>query len=181
MMPRGDRCHAIFVADTPPMLMVLDARLHLIGPTGEKEIPVGDFYRQDGMKGGTFSEGEILTKIKIPFKKRLKLSYVRTSARKAIDFPEPGVAVAIELGERSQITNIRVAATGLLSKPIRLNSVEKSLMREGEIVSSPEKLEISLKGLTVLPHHGVSVWYRREMFKVLVKRAIAGAMSKDKS
>ena len=29
--------------------MVLDARVHLIGPNGERDMPITDFYQLDGM------------------------------------------------------------------------------------------------------------------------------------
>ena len=46
--------------------MVLDASVVLIGPEGERTMPLVDFYELDGMKKNVLKTGEFLLKVVLP-------------------------------------------------------------------------------------------------------------------
>lgn len=172
VMRRGKSCYALFCGDTPPALMVLNAVLCLAGPNGSREIPVNDFYSNDGINHLNKEPQEIITKIKIPLNKKVKSTYARSSERQAIDFPDPGVAMAVDLEAGRIAREVYVAVTGLLSKPMRLKSIEDMLRGTDLRRINSQKLDDYLKKLKVIPHQGRSPWYKKHMLKVLIDRAI---------
>lgn len=56
-------CVATYQGDIAPTLMVLDAEVHLIGPSGLRTMPLQEFYQLDGMKKNVLEKGEFLLKI----------------------------------------------------------------------------------------------------------------------
>jgi 4-hydroxybenzoyl-CoA reductase subunit beta len=62
----GKKCVAAHSADTPPVLMALGATARLVGPGGEREVPVEDFFVADGIWNTRREPGEIVTRIRVP-------------------------------------------------------------------------------------------------------------------
>jgi len=60
----GNICNASPAADTAPPLLVLKAKVNIIGPTGEKIFPINQFFT--GVKKNILKKGEIVTSITIP-------------------------------------------------------------------------------------------------------------------
>lgn len=48
----GNLCNASRCADTPAPLLVLDARVKLLGPDGERTVPIGSFFAVSENGGG---------------------------------------------------------------------------------------------------------------------------------
>src|SRR5204862_3916576 len=46
--PGSPRCWAVSSTDTAPMAMALEGAVILVGPDGERELPVAALYRDDG-------------------------------------------------------------------------------------------------------------------------------------
>ena len=57
------RCWAHSASDAAPMLCAMGARVRLISSDGEREIPLTDLYRDDGIDYLGMRPGEILTRI----------------------------------------------------------------------------------------------------------------------
>jgi 4-hydroxybenzoyl-CoA reductase subunit beta len=62
----GKKCVAAHSADTPPVLMTVDARVELAGPEGRRVLPLRDFFVADGIWNTGREPGEIITRILIP-------------------------------------------------------------------------------------------------------------------
>src|SRR5436190_8818032 len=60
------RCVAVSSTDTAPALIALNARVVLEGKSGEREIPVENLYKNDGIEYLSRKPDEILTRISIP-------------------------------------------------------------------------------------------------------------------
>jgi 4-hydroxybenzoyl-CoA reductase subunit beta len=180
LVKRGTHCHALFCADTPPALMVLQATLCLVSSKGSREISINDFYRNDGMNHLSKNPDEIITRIKIPLRKRMKSAYARISDRQAVDFPAPGVAVSVVLNDERIAQEVYIAATGLLSRPVRLKNIEEMLKDTDLRRDLSQEFERGLKEVEIFPHHGVPPWYRRRMLNVLVTRAIGDILAEGR-
>ena len=48
--PGSARCWAVSSSDTAPVLIALQAHVRLVGPQGERLIPIHDLYRDDGIQ-----------------------------------------------------------------------------------------------------------------------------------
>lgn len=167
------RCYALFCADTPPALLSLDAKLVIADASGRKEVPLSEFYRDDGLSCRRLRSEELLVAVKIRIDARLACSYRRFSPRRAIDFPLVGAAVCLSIGPDGDLNNIRIAATGIQSRPLRLKAAEGYLndtdLRDPECTKN---LMTELKQLQIVRHQDIAPSYRRELLKVLIEQNI---------
>src|SRR6185503_3641819 len=54
----GKKCVAAHSADTPPVLMTLDAVAEVVGPGGRRAVVVSDFFVSDGIRNTRLEKGE---------------------------------------------------------------------------------------------------------------------------
>lgn len=157
-------CVATYQGDIAPNLMVLDATVHLIGPNGSREIPIVEFYQLDGMTRNVLEPGEFMLKVTLPDDVAdWTGSYRKLRLRETWDFPEAGAAAAWRKGDRS---TLRVATTALESIPRRHD--DEVAEANGDIKAICDAVYKNTKPVnnTSLPPR-----YRRNMIKVLIKRA----------
>ncbi len=64
-IPKGKKCWAVFMADTAPPLISLDAQVKIIGQEA-RQIPLEDLYTGEAEKPLAMASGEILSQILIP-------------------------------------------------------------------------------------------------------------------
>ena len=161
---QNELCVATYQGDIAPNLMVLDATVHLIGPNGVREMPIVDFYQLDGMKKNVLQPGEFMLKITLPDDVlEWTGSYRKLRLRESWDFPEAGAAAAWKKGDRS---TLRVATTALESIPRRHDDeVADAGGNVKEICDAVYKNTKPVNNTSLPPR------YRRNMIKVLIKRA----------
>ncbi|HVP08854.1 MAG TPA: FAD binding domain-containing protein [Burkholderiales bacterium] len=109
------RCVAVSSTDTAPALIALNAKVVLAGPDGEREIPVENLYKNDGIDYLSRKPDEVLTAVKVP--DGWKSTYWKLRRRGSFDFPILGVAVALRLDSSNQIEAARVALGAVASRP----------------------------------------------------------------
>ena len=166
-------CVATYQGDLAPNFMVLGASVVLIGPEGERTMPLSEFYELDGMKKNVLKTGEFLLKVVLPEAAlKRKGSYQKLRVRDSWDFPEAGVAASWIPGDASTLL---VASTALESIPrLHAQQVEDHL-GAGELdpVGLAKTVQKSVKPVnnTALPPR-----YRRAMVKTLTKRALQGIL-----
>lgn len=170
----GKKCVAAHSADTPPVLIVLDAVADLAGPNGAREIPVRDFFVADGIANTRREPGEIVTAVRIPLTSAARRAgYAKLRQRQAIDFPLLTVAVAAELEEDGRVRSLQGVVTGLGSRPKELTAWSE--IAEGQRLDEEVTLELAerahkqchpLENITLDPE------WRRAMVPVYVKRAL---------
>lgn len=122
----GTRCVAAHSADTPPLLMALDASVDLATAESTRCVPLKKFFTADGIWNTVREPGEILTRVRIPLPSaNLRASYQKIRARRAVDFPLAGVALAVEVDESERIASISMVVAGLGAKPRTIGGLEK--------------------------------------------------------
>ena len=108
------RCVAVSSTDTAPALIALNAKVKLVSSRGEREIPVENLYRNDGIEYLTRAPDEILTEVRVPA--GWKSTYWKLRRRGSFDFPILGVAVALKF-EKDVISDARMALGAVASRP----------------------------------------------------------------
>ena len=157
-------CVATYQGDIAPNLMVLDATVHLIGPKGSREIPIVEFYQLDGMTRNVLQPGEFMLKVTLPDDVAdWTGSYRKLRLRETWDFPEAGAAAAWRKGDRS---TLRVATTALESIPRRHDDEVAEANGDSKAICDAVYKNTKPVNNTSLPPR-----YRRNMIKVLIKRA----------
>jgi len=108
------RCVAVSSTDTAPALIALNAKVVLQGGAGEREIPVENLYRNDGIDYLSRQPDEVLTSVKIP--DGWRSSYWKLRRRGSFDFPILGVAIALKFAG-DVVEEARVALGAAASRP----------------------------------------------------------------
>ena len=127
MVKGGDHCYALFMADTVPALMVLDATLKVVGFEQERVLTWEEMFTGDGKKPTSLNHDEIISEVRIPVPSpNSGAAYLKLSQRAAIDFPTLGVAARITLDPKNGIClESKLASTGVGSAPIELKGPGK--------------------------------------------------------
>lgn len=114
--PKGNRCRAAFSGDLAPALIVLGAEVEILGGSGTRQIPLVEFYREDGADHLALNAGEIVVAVHLPAPGAVS-DYGKIRVRGSIDFPLAGVAVSNEKNSHGAAC-FKVAVTGTNSMPI---------------------------------------------------------------
>jgi len=165
----GNICNASPAADTAPALLVLGAKVNIIDPTGEKIVPINQFFT--GVKKNILKKGEIVTSVIVSsLRDEWTGVYLKQGRRKDVDLATVGVAVVCIRDE------IRIALGAVASTPVRAFKTEELL--KGKIIDESlleETAKSALAEVSPISDIRSSKEYREEIIKVLVRRAILQA------
>ncbi len=127
----SDSCVATHPSDMCVALVALDAVVHLQGPAGSRSMPLVELHRLPGDRPEIETElqaNELITAIEIPplgFAHRSTYRKVRDRASYA--FALISVAAALDIDERGQVRDVRLALGGVAHKPWRAIKAEAAL------------------------------------------------------
>jgi len=173
----GNIAHADPASDLPTVLLALDATIHAAGPSGERAIPIGEFFQ--GMMTTALGPDEILTAIDVPAKQAGQgMAYVKFR-HPASGYAVLGAAAVVSVADGA-CTSARVAIGGLLPAPVRCGDVERTL--EKQRISSENLARAASEVRRVLNDDVMgdifaSVDYRKAMAPIYVTRALTSAAS----
>ncbi|QQM38143.1 FAD binding domain-containing protein [Streptomyces liliifuscus] len=129
----SDACVATHPSDAAVAFAALEARVHLLGPDGERQIPFADFLLRPGNtpnREQTLRRGELITGVEVPALPRpLKSGYLKVRDRQSYEFALTSAAVALHV-RGGVIREARVAAGGVGTVPWKLPTVERHLIGE---------------------------------------------------
>ncbi|WP_324679476.1 xanthine dehydrogenase family protein subunit M [Hymenobacter sp. GOD-10R] len=134
----SESCIATFPSDMAVALRVLEAQVRLLGPDGERVVPIADYHRLPGAepwRDNNLLPGELVTAIDLPpsdFGQHY--TYLKIRDRLSYAFALVSVAVAMRLDEAGRIQEARIALGGVAPKPWRVASAEAVL--EGQLPSA---------------------------------------------
>lgn len=160
----GNLARAAPASDLLPILLALEATVHLVGSSGPRSIPVGRFVR--GSRRTELAPDELIRSVTIPI---APSTYLWQRVRPANDISQVGVAVARPPGG-----GWRIAVGGVQPSPQRLPSAESKLSEP----SRPADAQIEAaaeEAARVAPFPSdkrATEEYRRRIVRVLVDRAI---------
>lgn len=171
--PGSARCWAVSASDTAPVLMALDARVRLLGPQGERTIPVSDLYRDDGITYLAKRHDEILTEIHLPPVEGLHTQYFKLRRRGAFDFPILGVAVALRFDDAGTCSYARIVLGAVTSTPLLAEDAAAVLLGQR---LTPEVIDAAaaaaFKPAKPLDNTDLVLSYRKKMVRVHVSRTL---------
>ncbi|MGZ4108792.1 MAG: FAD binding domain-containing protein [Actinomycetota bacterium] len=164
----GSCAHADPASDMPPVLVALDASLTVRGPGGaSREVPAGDFFK--GLFEPDLAPNEVLAEIRVPKAAGRGWSYLKFH-RRAQDWAVVGVAALA--GDGSPPT---VALTNMGERPLRATGVEEALAAGADLATAASRAD---EGTSPPEDVFGSAEYRRELSKILVRRALEEAMGR---
>jgi 4-hydroxybenzoyl-CoA reductase subunit beta len=123
--PSSSRCWAVSSSDAAPALIALGAHVTLLSTNGERDLPLEDLYRDDGIAPLQKGHDEILKQIRI--QGGWHSTYWKLRRRGSVDFPVLGVAAAIRFAPDRSVEQARVVLGAVASHPLLLD--ESRLLR----------------------------------------------------
>jgi xanthine dehydrogenase YagS FAD-binding subunit len=131
----GDACFIVHPSDLAPMLIALDAKVKILGPNGEREIPLDELFilpSQDILKETVLNPQELITQVIVPPPSG-KSHYLKFRERKSIDFALVSVALSANISGKN-VSNVIIVLGGVAPKPWRAKKAENAL--EGKEASN---------------------------------------------
>ncbi len=126
----SDACIAVHPSDMCVALAVLEAKVHVTGPRGEREIPFADFHRLPGdtpQRETDLNRDELITAVELPPRGFAShYTYLKIRDRLSYAFALVSVAVGLEL-DGGNIKEARFALGGVAHKPWRKAEAEAAL------------------------------------------------------
>jgi aerobic carbon-monoxide dehydrogenase medium subunit len=159
----GSVAHADPAGDMPSVLLALDADFVARGPNGERTIPAREFFVS--LFETALAPAEVLTEIRVP-RAAEGWSYLKFN-RRALDWAVVGVAAVRSNG------GAKVGLTNMGLTPMRAAGVEEALAGGAEPAAAAARAD---EGTSPPSDAFASDGYRREIAKVLVRRALEEAL-----
>jgi aerobic carbon-monoxide dehydrogenase medium subunit len=170
----GSVAHADPSADTPAVLVALDAEIHLKGPGGWRVVMAQDFFKD--LFTVDMAPDEIIAAIQV---RPARVSAYAKLVQRASHYAIVGVAAVLEVNGGT-IVSARIGVTGATSHAQRLAGVEQALanrpLSKDTIAAAAEMAAEGLEGINSDIH--ASVDYRRAMVPVFTRRALEGALAR---
>ena len=173
----GNLAHGDPANDHPAVMLALGAEITATGPSGERRIPVGSFFK--GPFETALKPDELLTDIRVPAPAaRSGGAYVKLE-RKVGDFATAAVAAQITLAADGTVAAVGIALTNVGLTPIKAEKAEGALKGQrpddaaikqaAQLAADAARPEADLRG---------SVEYKKDVVRVLTARALRKAIER---
>jgi carbon-monoxide dehydrogenase medium subunit len=174
----GNLAHADPANDHPAVMLAYNAELIALGPNGTRAIAVDDFFVD--LFENALSDHEVLTEIRIPTPgANTGGAYIKVE-RKVGDYAVSAVAVQLTMSGDT-CTAARIGLTNVNPVPMRAKGAEQALIGNavtGDVIEAAGKAAAA--ECDPSPDLRGSVAYKRDLTRVVTKRAIRQAVERAK-
>jgi carbon-monoxide dehydrogenase medium subunit len=173
----GSLCHADGAAEVPLVLVLLGGSVLVEGPTGRREIAADEFFRFHLTT--TRRRDEVAVEARFPVLKADSGWAFDEVTRRHGDYAIAGVGAVVRLNANGRASEVRLAACGVASRPIRLLEAEKLLngtaLREADLKAAGSAAAEAVNAPDDI--HATSA-LRRRAVATLVRRLAAKAATR---
>ena len=173
----GSVAHADPAADYPATLLAFDASIVVIGPQGERTIPVSQFFVD--MLTTALQPGEIVREVRIPSQSGRTGSAYLKMAQQASGFAICGAAARVELDSSGAIASVGIGITGVGNHAFRAVESDRALAGQkptADILRSA--CEKASNGIIALDDIHASSEYRLDLARIYARRALERAIER---
>ncbi len=169
----GNVCSAVASCDAGPVLLVLEAAIAVVGPSGARTIPAGEWFI--GNKKTALGEGEIVTGVAIPIPAGGHgAAYVKLGRYRGEDLAQASVAVLALPGNE-----VRVAFGAVAPTPIRAPRIESLLKgRPLDDALIDEAKNLVPDETSPITDIRASAEYRTLMLPIMLERGLQAAAAR---
>ncbi|HEU4388203.1 MAG TPA: xanthine dehydrogenase family protein subunit M [Blastocatellia bacterium] len=175
----GNLAHGDPANDHPATMLALGAVVVVVGPRGQREIPVDGFFT--GLFTTALQPDEILKEIKVPLPPPSSGGAYLKVERKVGDYAAAGVAVQISLNRSGACQRAGIGLTNVGFMPIKAKKTEAflagktldeaTIKQASEMAASESEPVDDIRG---------SADYKRDLVRVLTVRALNRAIDRAK-
>lgn len=171
----GVLAEADYASDPPAVFRALDAIVEVTGPGGTRDVPVEDFIV--AFYETSLEPAELVTAVRVPIPAPGTAAvYEKFVTRSSEDRPCVGVCAVVRLAADRTIADVRVAVGAAAEIPLRLRDAESAEVGAPADADTFARLaEAYAAAVDPLDDMRGSAWYRREMVRVWVRRALEHA------
>lgn len=174
----GNLATASPAGDTLPLLVALDARVHLRGPAGERTLGIGELIT--GVKRTVLEPSELIVAVSVPMV-RGPQQFLKVGTRNAMVISIASAALVVDLDRRA----VRCGLGSVGPVPLRARAAEEFIAGEidWEELSAPAKAvskfgEVAAGECSPITDHRGTADYRRAAVKVIVSRALRRSLNR---
>ncbi|MCX2727982.1 xanthine dehydrogenase family protein subunit M [Thermomicrobium sp. 4228-Ro] len=168
----GNLCEADPASDPPAVLAALGATVELASWRGQRVMPVAEFIR--GAYETARDPDELVTSIRIPpLPAGAGTAYCKFRTRSHEDRPAVGVAAVVALDSAGRVTHLEVVVGAAGDRPQRVPEALAAVPGaefDDELVTA--LADAYAGAVETVSDLRASAWYRREMVRVFVARAL---------
>jgi 4-hydroxybenzoyl-CoA reductase subunit beta len=179
--PSSPRCWAVNSSDVAPVMVAIGAEYRLVGPQGERLVPAGRFYHNDGINYLTKQPDEILADVRVPAPGGWDAVYHKLRRRGSFDFPVLGVAAWVKW-ERGTVAEARIVLGGVASYPQDIPEAGAALkgtdLSDDAITAAAEA---AYRPSKPMDNTDFDLSWRKQMTRVYVTRALQELRERSKS
>ena len=174
----GNICNASPAGDTLPALLAFDAECRIVGPEGERWLPLTSLFVGPGRTA--LQQAEVLAEVRLPPPAPNSGSlYIKHSPRGAMDIATLGVASVMSLEDDGQTCrNAAIALGAVAPTPIRASEAERLL--NGNTVTPElirEAADAAQLAATPIDDIRGTAEHRTAIVKVLTQRTLETALA----
>jgi len=177
--PSGKTCFAAFSGDVAPAVLVHGGSVEIANPDGQRSVPLGDIYEDDGMAHLRLTKGEILCAVVLPAPTSGRSGYAKVRVRDAIDFPLVGVAVCLSR-DGDTLTDLSIALTGTNARPLLLDGTEEFINIEFTDETLERLLDLIPKQIQPMTSTFTPPGYRRKVASNLTRALVRELFDEDR-
>jgi 4-hydroxybenzoyl-CoA reductase subunit beta len=171
--PGGNYCWAVFSGDMAPALMTLGARIRLTSTRGTREVPLTNFYMNDGILRIAKARDELVTEVVVPASSAgWRGVYKKYRIRQSIDYPLAAVAAVMRRGEDGTCLEARVALTAVNPAPRLVEAAELLRGKSFDPALLEQVAHEAIRTGKPLRTSASTPEYRRHILRVFVRRAL---------
>ncbi len=168
----GNICNASPAADLLPILLALDADVHLSTAEGARRLPVSQFVRGPGKTDRR--SGEILTGVTFAAPSaRSATAFIKSGRRRAMEISIVSLAAQLTLDASDRVADVRIAIGAAAPTAIRATAAE-AMLRGKQL--SPDLLHeaarCAVEASAPLDDVRASAEYRRHLIAVNLPRVV---------
>jgi carbon-monoxide dehydrogenase medium subunit len=160
--------------DLPPIMISLGASVTVVGPKGERSIPVGELLT--GYYETQLAKNELISEVVVPPQAGKRSVYFKCTTRAAHDWPALGVAVSVA-ADRDAVREASVVISAATERAIRIEKTSKLLIgRRPDTKLLNDAYEAAASEVELIGDAQGSVAYKRQLVRVYVERALRQAL-----
>ena len=165
----GSLATASPIGDSAPLLMALNAVVHMAGARGRRTVPVASFFT--GYRRTVLEPGELLTAIEIPKPFASSIQFYKAAKRRVDDISTVAAGISMDLDSVGRVTRAVFAFGGVAAVPLRVYAAEEAALGQRWNQAVVERVQSVLeRTLKPISDHRGSAEYRVEVAKSLVEK-----------
>ncbi|MGP0070640.1 MAG: xanthine dehydrogenase small subunit [Bryobacteraceae bacterium] len=165
----GNLATASPIGDGAPLLLALDAQVHLASRRGRRIIPLSSFFT--GYRQTVLETAELIAAIEIPKPWPEFVRFYKVAKRRMDDISTVAAAMAMDWDASGRIARTRFAFGGVAPIPMRATAAEEAVIEQRWNDAAVERAQAALeRTIEPISDHRGSARYRLAVSKSLIAK-----------